>query len=196
VYLGAVLGLRWGECAGLRVSRIDFLARTVAVAEQRTRGKGGRMVEVAPKSAAGRRTMSAPTPLMELLAGHLARRRLTAADPDAHVFVGPEGKPLHYAAFRQRVWGPACESIGLPGLGFHDLRRANATFLVQAGIDMKTAQVRLGHSDPRLTLGVYAQATTQADRAAADRLADLMKPRPGERESGMPPRDGRGMEGA
>jgi len=43
------------------------------------------------------------------------------------------------------------------GVTFHDLRRANATALVHAGVDMKTAQARLGHSDPRLTLGVYAQ---------------------------------------
>jgi hypothetical protein len=27
-----------------------------------------------------------------------------------------------------------------------------------------------GHSDPRLTLNVYAQATTEADRAAAEKL--------------------------
>jgi hypothetical protein len=34
VYLAAVLGLRWGECAGLRVGDIDFLGRTVAVESQ------------------------------------------------------------------------------------------------------------------------------------------------------------------
>ncbi len=38
------------------------------------------------------------------------------------------------------------------------------------GVDVKTVQSRLGHSDPRLTLAVYAQATTEADRAAADLL--------------------------
>jgi integrase len=38
-----------------------------------------------------------------------------------------------------------------------------ATALVLERIDMKTAQTRLGHSDPRLTLAVYAQATTEAD---------------------------------
>lgn len=32
-YLGAVLGLRWGECAGLRVGRLDFLRSTLEVAE-------------------------------------------------------------------------------------------------------------------------------------------------------------------
>jgi integrase len=57
--------------------------------------------------------------------------------------------------------------VGLDGLGFHDLRRLNATVLVAEGVDVKTAQSRLGHSDPRLTLAVYAQATDDADRAAA-----------------------------
>ena len=34
----------------------------------------------------------------------------------------------------------------------------------------KTAQVRLGHSDPRMTLAIYASAPASADRAAADVL--------------------------
>lgn len=127
VYVGAALGLRWGECAGLRVADLDFLNRTVTVNTQRTRGIGGRMVEGMPKSDAGRRTLTVPSALMELLAAHLQRRRVTAADPEAYVFVGTRGGPLQYTGFRQRVWKPACRKIGLPDLGFHDLRRTNAT---------------------------------------------------------------------
>jgi len=44
------------------------------------------------------------------------------------------------------------------------------------GIDIKTAQTRLGHADPRITLAVYAQATKEGDRAAADRLGDHHAP--------------------
>jgi hypothetical protein len=58
----------------------------------------------------------------------------------------------------------------------HDLRWANATGLVLEGVDIKTAQTRLGHTDPRLTLGICAQATTEADRHAADRLGDRFLP--------------------
>jgi Phage integrase family len=54
------------------------------------------------------------------------------------------------------------------GLGFHDLRRASATSLVAAGVDVKTAQTVLGHSDVRLRLDHYAQAVTEQQRAAAD----------------------------
>jgi integrase len=48
--------------------------------------------------------------------------------------------------------------------------------MVAEGVDVKTAQARLGHSDPRLTLAVYAQATTEGDRSAAEKLgARLMR---------------------
>jgi hypothetical protein len=56
-------------------------------------------------------------------------------------------EPLEYSNFRYRRWLPACEAAGVKGLQFHDLRRANATGLVAEGVDVKTAQSRLGHSD-------------------------------------------------
>jgi integrase len=175
-WLGAVLGLRWGEVAALRVGRVDLLKRTLTVAEASGRSSTGTPVLGPPKSDAGYRTLSVPAALCELLANRLATRRLTGADLGALVFVAPDGGPLHYSNWRQRVWVPSCERAGLSGLGFHDLRRANATALVADGVDLKTAQARLGHSDPRLTLAVYAQATSEADRAAAEKLGAWFLP--------------------
>ena len=176
MWLGAVLGLRWGETVGLRVGRLDLLRGELMVAEQQTRGRGGAPVSGPPKSAAGRRTLSLPAPLAEMLAAHLHRRGLSAADADALVFVAPQGGPVRYDKWRRRVWMPACSAAGIEGLAFHDLRRVNATVLVAGGIDVKTAQARLGHSDPRLTLAVYAQATGEGDRTAADLLGDRLMP--------------------
>ena len=122
-----------------------------------------------------------------MMAAHLAHRGLTAADPEALIFTTPGGDALEYANFRRRAWLPACERANLKGLTFHDLRRANATALVHAGIDLKTAQTRLGHSDPRLTLGVYAQATTTQDISAAEARGARFSRRP---------RDGRATESA
>lgn len=48
--------------------------------------------------------------------------------------------------------------------------------MVDEGVEFKTAQTRLGHSDPRLTLAVYAQATTEADRAVAGHLGERFMP--------------------
>ena len=113
-----------------------------------------------------------PASLVATLAAHLARRGLTGANSDALVLTMPGGGPLVYQNWRIRFWLPACKQAGVDGLGFHDLRRLNATGLVMAGVDVRTVQARLGHSDPRLTLAVYARATTEADRAAADLLGN------------------------
>jgi integrase len=175
-YLGAVLGLRWGGCAGLRVGRLDLLAERLEVAEQRTRGRHGGMEDGPPKSDAGRRSMTIPAPLVLVLAELLARRSLTAADADAHVFTMPEGGPLEYAHWRHRIWRPAVKLAKLDGLNFHDLRAASASGMVADGVDVKTAQTRLGHSDPRLTLAIFAQASNAADDAAAERLGERFMP--------------------
>ena len=176
-FLGAVLGLRWGECAGLKVGRIDFERQTISVVQQVTRGAGGRSVLGPPKSAAGRRTLAAPAALVALLAEHLERQDLTVHDEEAFVFASPDSEPLDYSNWLHRIWYPARERASLQWLQFHDLRRANATGLVLEGVDIKTAQARLGHTDPRLTLAIYAQATTEADRAAADLLGERFLPR-------------------
>jgi integrase len=172
VWIGALLGLRWGEVAGLRVGRLDLLARTLTVAEQVTRDEHGRPVTGPPKSDAGIRTLSIPDLLVETLAKHLAKSGLTGADADALLFPAPSGGPWAYGNYRRRIWQPATERGGLIGVGFHDLRRTAGTQLVLSNVDLKTIGTRLGHSDPRLTLAIYAQATSEADRAAADAIGE------------------------
>lgn len=177
VWLGAVLGLRFSEVAGLRVGRLDLLAGRLTVAESVTRGPDGEPSFGPPKSHAGRRTLALSSELCRLLAEHLADRGLSTSDVDRFVLEAPGGGPLRYENFRTRIWAPTCEAVGLKGLGFHDLRRASATALVLEGVDLKTAQTRLGHSDPRLTIGIYAQAISAADHAAAEVLATRFLPR-------------------
>jgi integrase len=174
-HLGAQLGLRWGEVAGLRVGRIDLLSGTVVVAEQVTRGQAGKPSLGPPKSAAGRRVVSVGPWLLEALTAHMRSLGLLT-DLSAFVFPADSGGPLDYPNWRRRVWLPATKRVGLDGLGFHDLRRACATYMVLDGLDPKTAQGRLGHSDPRLTLAIYAQATPEGDRRAAAMLAGRFDP--------------------
>jgi integrase len=168
VWIGAVLGLRWGEVAGLQVKSFDLERGEINVTDQL--GRNGQLEP--PKSAAGVRTLSLPEPLAALIGRHIAAQGLRGCDPEALVFVAPEGGPIDYTTWRRRYWQPAVAAAGFPGLGFHDLRRTNATTMVSENVDIKTAQTRLGHSDPRLTLAIYAQATTEADRAAARKLGD------------------------
>ncbi|MEY2421045.1 MAG: hypothetical protein QOI95_1112 [Acidimicrobiaceae bacterium] len=111
--------------------------------------------------------MCLPTSLATMLRDHLDAHKVDSDDEDALVFTSPTGGLLRYSNFRKRVWRPAIARLELPAIGFHDLRRTNATVLVQRNVDLKTAQIRLGHSDPALTLRIYAQPTDDGDRAAA-----------------------------
>ena len=93
---------------------------------------------------------------------------------------------------------PAAKAAGCEGAGFHDLRRANATALVRGGIDIRTTQALLRHSDARLTLNLYAEVEAEAERLATDQMAaKFLVPRRGPRhfrgmdQSGTPDQLGR-----
>ena len=176
LWVGALLGLRWSEVAGLRVGRIDWAAGKLSVEEAVTRGPGGRLVHGPPKSRAGRRRLIVPEALMTILAAHLRARGLTPADSDELLFAEAQGGPLSYSHWRQRVWLPACRAAGCEGAGFHDLRRANATGMVAEGVDVKVAQRRLGHADVRMTLDIYAEALETSERRASEALAARFLP--------------------
>jgi integrase len=154
VWLGAVLGLRWGEVAGLTVDSLDLLKGTLTVSRQLARD--GRLA--VPKSRAGVRRLTMPAALVERLAEHMAATGLTGQDCAVLIFRASNGEPLRYSNWRQRVWVPAVGAAGLDGISFHDLRRTSASEMVALGIDVKTAQNRLGHSSVRMTLDVYAKA--------------------------------------
>ena len=83
---------------------------------------------------------------------------------------------MHYSNWRRRIWVPAAERAGLAGLRFHDLRSMAATALIASGTDVKTTQTRLGHANPQTTLALYARATVDADKKAADAVGAIFRP--------------------
>jgi hypothetical protein len=123
LWLGAVLGLRWSEVAGLRVGRLDLDAGRISVAEALVRGTGGRNVFGPPKSTLGTRTMFMPQTIVDMLSAHLERSGFTKDDTDALVFTDDDGGSLRYSNWRRRFWLPAVAPADCAGAGFHDLRR-------------------------------------------------------------------------
>ncbi|MGH9104942.1 MAG: tyrosine-type recombinase/integrase [Acidimicrobiales bacterium] len=169
--VGGVLGLRWGEAVGLRVRDIDFLRRTVTVAQVVEETAGHLAIVSEAKTAAGLRTLSVPAFLIEELAQHLAHhRREASGDPDALVFVGPRDGILR-RRFGDRTFAPAVVRAGLDtSLTFHGLRHAAITTMVELGVLTRVMQGRAGHATSKLTMELYAHVPEAADRRAAESL--------------------------
>jgi site-specific recombinase XerD len=103
-----------------------------------------RSVFAPPKSEASGRTMCMPDVVGAMGAIHLEREGLGEDNTDALVFTDGKGGALRYSNWRRRICEPATTAAGCAAAGFHDLRRLNATTLVVEGVDVKTAQTRLG----------------------------------------------------
>jgi integrase len=174
VLLAGMVGLRWGEAIALRVGDVDFLRRVIRVEQTVEEVSGQARLVPQVKSDASRRKVAAPPTLINALASHVSRFRAEAGHDDL-LFVGPRGGVLR-RSFEARKFKPAVRAAGLSEtLTFHGLRHVATSFMVANGEHPKVIQVRLGHADPAVSLGIYAHVSAEVDRAAADRLEQLFE---------------------
>jgi integrase len=150
----AYTGLRWGEMAALRVSRVDVARRRLDVVEAVSDPRGA-LVYSSPKSHE-RRSVPFPSVLTELL-----ERRMANKPPDGLVFSGTDGGVLRNNNFRHRAFDTAVAHLReldpqFPKVTPHDLRHTAASLAVSAGANVKAVQRMLGHASAAMTLDVYA----------------------------------------
>jgi integrase len=170
VFLGAYGGLRIGELAGLRCSRVDLELGTVEVAEIVTEPEG--VLQIGPpKTRASRRTVGLPRFVVKELGEHL----VGGSDPHAFVFTATRRGPFRPSNFRDRVWRPTTAAVGLDGLRIHDLRHTAVALWIAAGASPKEVSVRAGHTSVSFTLDRYGHLYPEADQALRDRLDALHK---------------------
>lgn len=170
VLLGAYAGLRIGELAGLKRSRVHPLKRSVTVSEIVTE-VAGNLHWGEPKTEASLRSVSIPGPIMDELVAHM--KKFSA---DELVFTAPEGGTLRVNAWRRRHWNPAVEAAGLLPLRPHDLRHSAVAMWIAAGIDVLHVSRRAGHTSVSFTLDRYGHRYEGAEDAAADALAKFVVP--------------------
>jgi len=66
------------------------------------------------------------------------------------------------------------ERAGLPRIRLHDLRHTHATIALQAAINPKVVQERLGHASVRVSLNTYTHVLQPMHEEAASRIAALV----------------------
>jgi integrase/recombinase XerD len=142
VYLLYATGLRVSELCGLTAFGIDLQQGYV-----RVRGKGGkeRIVPFAP--AAGERVRR-----------WMEEGRLALKPATDHLFLNPRGMALTRQSF-WRILGEIAQQAGISRkISPHGLRHSFATHLLQSGMNLRSLQMLLGHSDVSTTQ-IYTHVT-------------------------------------
>jgi integrase len=167
VLVAAFGSLRWGEVTALRRADVDTRSGAVQINRQLSEARGGGFAFAAPKSAAGRRTVYLPATIAAELRSHMDD--FTEAARDSLVFTSTMGRPIRHSHFRQRVWRPATDALGLTGVHVHDLRHAGNILSATAGASLRELMDRMGHASSRAAL-VYLHGSDESQRKIASRL--------------------------
>ena len=176
--LACYCGFRRGELAALSWDDVDFTTNTITI-RQNTVYSEGKKITKEPKTAAGCRELTVGDSVMEELRKARAdyiKRRLLKGCSFHHtnlVLCKENGEAYRPDGITYR-WRKFMKENGLKEIRFHDLRHSCATAMIEAGIDPKTVQQRLGHADISVTLNIYAHATKAMDEKAAVKLENLM----------------------
>jgi integrase len=199
------LGLRQGEALGAAWSDVDFEAGTLRIrrAVQRhtwehgcgTQGgdpacghkrgadcplrRNGGVGFVETKTAASRRTIVLPQPLVEELRAHRraqAEERLAAGpawSPDADLlFPDPFGRPADPAK-DWRAWKQVLRAAGVRDVRLHDARHTAATLLLVQGVDIRTVMAIMGWTE-MATAQRYSHAVDELRQEAARRMGSAL----------------------
>jgi integrase len=171
---------------------VDLDNATALICQQATRehdGARSRLVLAPVKTDAGRRVVQLPALVVAalrrqqtLLEGFKARH-LWAPEPEHAdlVFPSSTGALLPRTPVGDE-WHAVLRSIGLEGkpgqarLRLHDLRHSAGTLLADAGVDTTVIQRTLGHARQSITADLYIGETSGAQRLAADRYDELLRP--------------------
>jgi len=121
-------GLRRGDIEAIRIGNIHFDRNTIATRNR----KAGKAMPERP----------VPEQVMTELSNYVAML--------------PDGQErLITDRFTSKKWNKVRETVGMPKLKFHDLRKTFASLLAQRGVSTAVTQRLLEHSSPQLTNDVY-----------------------------------------
>jgi len=167
-------GMRAGELAGLQWPDIDWNGSFISVKRQFAHG-----VLSSLKTKYARRKVDCSDELLEVL-GKLRKQRLEEwmkrGEPNCPdwVFCSSLGNPDCWNNDKRNALKRTLKKAGLRSIRFHDLRHTYASLLLAQGEPVTYVSNQLGHSNPQITLKVYAHwVPNKSQRQAVNRLPSL-----------------------
>lgn len=169
VCIAVATGLRRGEIFALDWD--DFNEKTMRISVSKAIKGDGKLGR--PKSVASIRNVAIGERLCRLLVKMRAWQQERFPEKDwsqsAFIMCDEGGGRTSLNSF-EHWWRAWADKGGWKGLRFHELRHTHATLLISNGTDVKTVQMRLGHSSAEVTMSCYAHALPMADGSAATLL--------------------------
>ena len=150
-------GLRWGEATALRRADLDWTRERVHVA--RTWSEDGGRIE--PCKDGEDRWVKLPAATLAALRAHLEAMDLEGSvdrwtpEQRALAFPNTVGRLTRYGAFFELVWKPLLTAAKLPYRKPHAMRHSYATWMLEAGADLRWVKDQLGHASIEETEGTY-----------------------------------------
>ncbi|WP_028192565.1 site-specific integrase [Salinispora pacifica] len=179
--LVVVCGLRRGEVAGLKWSKIDLDRKILHVHWQRAVASGeveGGVVEKAPKGKS-KRSILFGSALGAVLSEHQRRQQKEMAEAGllykelGYVFCKEDGTPYHPKYFTDR-FRALCIAAGVPVIVLHDGRHTSATVGADHGVPRHAMQKRLGHARARMTDEIYTHVLPESERRSAEIMEETI----------------------
>ncbi len=181
--LAIALGLRRGEIFGLCWKHIDFKNKTILI-EQSAQAKVGGGVTIGPTKTRQTRLLSVPDSLMTLLTSYRAEYESTR-ETIANKWQGSQDLNEN---FLFTTWDglPGCpdsmntwlrrfvKAHDLPSISPHSFRHMTATYLITAGVDLRTVAGKLGHANSTTTQVVYSHLLQTAEHETAEVMDKIL----------------------
>ena len=170
-------GLRRGELLGLEWKDFDWNKNIMTVNRNSLWTKERGMYTDTPKTASSVRSLKLQPEVIELLKrykswqdSYIAKIGDKWNDTD-RLFTTWNGKPMHVTAPADFLM-EFCKRHGLRYCSPHSWRHLNATLMIESGVDVKTVQACLGHSEATTTMTCYLHSFQSAQAAAMDAVAN------------------------
>lgn len=178
-------GMRVSEFCGLTKGDLDFENRKIRIDHQLYRlytGKIGKYYLEKPKTKGGYRFLPMSDDVYNSLKNILANRKQVETEPvvdgqSGFLLLGERGNPKVAQNIQKEMrsilnrYNKKHPDRPISHLTPHVLRHTFCTNMAQAGLDIKTLQYLMGHSNADVTLNVYRHMTYEE---AAEQIAKII----------------------
>jgi integrase len=175
-------GLRRSELIGLAFDAIDFEVGTLEVKRVGIEVGHRAVIRERAKSESSARKLKIPPALVALLKAQLVRVQKMMLEWGREyqrkpllVFPGLAGVPMLPQSVTDRMRALLRRAKITGAQPCHGWRHTAATSLLDSGQNVKTAQARLGHSTPAITLALYVHPVEERDAEAAEHFGKLIE---------------------